>query len=334
MHGMRSTRFGLLAATLAISLATPSQAEPKLIYAVVFDNCDNTCRGFIDGIAEGGLDAEVLVRDFERDPSRLPDFVEEVRALDADLVVTYGTPATLGMAGTLADIGDPRFLQDIPVVFMVVADPFGANIAESFEGTGRANLAGTFNRAPEAVNIEVIRAYDRTFDTLGLLYNSDELNSVLKKEELEALAETMDFRLVAIEMAEGGALPDVADIPAAMAALRDEGVRWLYLGSSSFLRSNAEIFTASAVENGIAVVSPYEDLVREHDALLSVAADLYDVGKLAAGLALRILRDGTTPGDLPLAVATDFGYVVNMDVARRLDRFPPIEFIQVAQIVN
>jgi putative ABC transport system substrate-binding protein len=324
----------LLAAALLAGLAAPIQAEQKLIYGVFFDGCDNTCHGFIDGLKEGGLDAEVLVRDFHRDASLLPSFVEEARTLQPDLVVTYGTPATLGMAGTLDDVGNPSVLQDIPVVFMVVADPFGANIARDFDGTGRSNVAGTFNRAPESVNIEVIRAYDPSFDTLGLLYNSDELNSALKEKELEELAETMDFRLVAIEMAPEGGAPDPARIPEAMAELRAQGVRWLYLGSSSFLRSNGEAFTEAAVENGIAVVSPYEDLVREHHALLSIAADLYDVGKLAAGQALRILRDGATPGDLPIVSATDFGYVVNMEVARRLDRFPPIEFMQVAQTVN
>jgi putative ABC transport system substrate-binding protein len=88
------------------------------------------------------------------------------------------------------------------------------------------------------------------------------------------------------------------------------------------------------VENGIAVVSPYEPLVRKYQALLSIAARLEDVGRLAAQQALRILRDGATPGDLPIVRATDFAYVVNMDVAKKLNRFPPFAFLQVAEAVN
>jgi putative ABC transport system substrate-binding protein len=88
------------------------------------------------------------------------------------------------------------------------------------------------------------------------------------------------------------------------------------------------------VENGIAVVSPYEELVREHQALLSIAARPEDVGRLAAQQALKILRDGATPGDLPIVRATDFAYVVNMEVARKLGRFPPFAFLQVAEAVN
>ena len=111
-------------------------------------------------------------------------------------------------------------------------------------------------------------------------------------------------------------------------------MRWLYLGSSSFLNSNGDFFTRQAVEHGIAVVSPYEPLVRENQALLSIAARLEDVGRLAAEQALRILRDGAMPGDLPIVRATDFAYVVNMDVAKRLNRFPPFAFLQVAEAVN
>ena len=321
-------------ALVATALATPALAQPKQIFGVFFDVCDPICQGFSEAIEESGFDAAVLINDYHLDKTLLPGLVEQARALPADLVVTNGTNATLGVAGTLDDIGDPRFIQDIPVVFTNVANPFSARIARDFDGTGRSNVAGTFNRPPESVNIEVIRAYDPSFDTLGLLYNSDEANSVIKKDELVALSQEMGFRLVAIEMAPGGSRPDPNAIAPALANLRAEGVRWLNVGSSSFLQINGDVFTTAAIENGIAVVSPYERLVRESHALLSIAADLYDVGKLAAEQALRILRDGEGPGDLPIAVAMDFGYVVNMDVARRLDRFPPIEFMQVAETVN
>ena len=214
-------------------------------------------------------------------------------------------------------------------------DPFGTRIAESFERSGRANVAGTFNRAPEAVNVEVIRQYDPDFDTLGLLYNANEENSRIKRDELSALAPQLGVRLVAIEIDPGNpGMPDLALIPVRMAELRAAGVDWLYVGSSSFINQNGAAFTAAAVENGIAIVSPYENLVRDNQALLSIAARGEDIGRLAADQALRILRDGATPGDLPIVRATDFAYVVNMEVARKLGRFPPFAFLQVAEAVG
>lgn len=253
----------------------------------------------------------------------------------ADLVLTWGTSVTLGILGTLDDVGKPRFLTEIPVVFTVVADPFGTRIAKSFEGSGRMNVTGTFNRVPESVNVEVIRQYDSAFKKLGLLYNRNEKNSVVKLEELSRLAPKLGVELIALEIDPGNSgVPDVANIPLRMTELKEKGVRWLYLGSSSFLDKNREVFTSSAVENGIAVVSPYERLVRTSHALLSVAARYQDVGRLAAQQALKILRDGKIPGELPIVRATDFAYVINMEVAKKLGRFPPFAFLQIAEAVK
>ncbi|MCU9850519.1 ABC transporter substrate-binding protein [Defluviimonas sp. WL0024] len=321
--------------TLIFSSTFEAAAETKTILGVWYEGCEHLCEGLKDAIAESGFDAQVRSVDIAQDKSLLRGVVETARNDHVDLVVTFGTSVTLGIIGTLDEVGDPRFLDDIPVVFTVVADPFGTRIAESFERSGRENVAGTFNRVPEAVNIEIIRQYDPSFKKLGLLYHANERNSVIKKEELETLLPDLGIEFVALELDPGNpGVPDPALIPDRMAEFRELGVRWMYLGSSSFLRFNGDLYTSSAVENGIAIVSPYESLVRENRALLSIAARYYDVGKLAADQALAILRDGAVPGDLPILRASDFAYVVNMDVARDLNRIPPFAFLQIADIVS
>ena len=328
--------FRLIGAALlaVVTVGPPAAAETKHIMGVFFRGCEEACEGFRAAIAESEEDIEVIIRDIAQDRSLLPGLVQEARALEVDLVLTWGTSVTLGIVGPLDSVHDPRFLNDIPVVFTVVADPFGARVAEGFEGSGRKNLTGTFNRVPEAVNIEVIRQYDPSFTKLGLIYNSNEENSLIKFHELSELAPTLDVELVAVEISgKGSAPPEPSAIPGAVHSLSEQGVRWMYLGSSSFLRQNGGLYTASAVEADIGVVSPYEGLVRDAAALLSVAARYEDVGRLAATQALRILRDGVGPGDLPIARMTDFAYVVNIDVAKALDRYPPFAFLQIAETV-
>lgn len=82
------------------------------------------------------------------------------------------------------------------------------------------------------------------------------------------------------------------------------------------------------------MLSPYERLVRDSQALISVAARYYDVGRLAASQADKILLGGTTPGDLPVARMTDFAFVINMTVAKKLKIFPSIELFQIAETTN
>lgn len=312
-----------------------AQAAKKVIFVFTWRGCEEACKGFQDYIAEKKIDAEIIVRDAGRDKSKIPGFLEEARSKKADLIVSWGTSVTLGTAGRLDDVSNPRFNHDIPHVFMIVADPVGARIVKSLDHTGRKNVTGTFNRVPETVNINTIRSYMPKFKTLGLLYNKNEKNSVLKHAEISKLATKMNFNLVALEMPMGpDGKPQKEDIPVKMAELKKNGVDFIYLGSSSFLDANREEFTGSAVENGIPVLSPYERLVRNSHALLSISARYTEVGKLAGLQAEKILVQGKSPGDIPVLRMTKFAYVVNMEVAKKLNLFPPVAVLEFAETVK
>lgn len=322
------------ACLLICGVTADSQAQDRVMM-VTWRGCEEACRGFQDYLAERNVPAEIIIRDAEQDESVLPSILAEARAGKIDLIVTWGTTVSTGIAGTLATIDDDAFNHEIPQVFMIVADPVGAGLIGSLDATGRPNLTGTYNRVPEQVNIETIRSYYPAFGHLGLLYNGDEENSVLKRDELEALADAMGFRFTALELptAESGG-PRIEDFPAKLAELKEAGVDFVYLGSSSFLQKHGDAFTSAAVDAGLPVLSPYESLARKSHALLSVAASYYEVGRLAGGQAEKILSDGASPGDLPVARMQNFAVVINLDAAKRLNMFPPIGLLQVAETVN
>lgn len=329
---------GIVAAVVFAAVFGVDRAEAagkKLVYMAVWIGCEDVCRGFQDYIAESGIDAEVVVRNADRDKSKLPGFVEEARALEADLVVTWGTSVTLGIAGTLADQDDPRFLRDIPLVFTVVADPVGSNIIASYESTGRPNVTGTRNRVPESVNIKSIRRYMPNFRRLGILYNPAEKNSVLKVEEVRGLTGRLDFELEAVALDIGAdGQPDPASIGPKLTELKSRGAEFVYLGSSTFLEKNGDEFTAEAVKAGLPVLSPYEHLVHDAQALMSIAARDYDVGILAGQQAAKILVEGRSPGELPVISIDQYAYTVNMRVAKQLNLLPSVEFLQIVEIVE
>ena len=320
---------------LTVCLVTSAFAAQYKIMVATWRGCEEACQGFQDYLTEHGVDAEFILRDASQKKEALPGFLAEARAARVDLIVTWGTSVTRGIAGTQAELGDPTYNHDLPDVFMIVADPVGSGIVESLDRTGRPNVTGTYNRVPEEVNIETIRAYLSSFKRLGLLYNTNEKNSVLKRDEVAALTGPMGFELTALELPLGNdGKPQVEGIAPKMAELKAAGVDFLYLGSSSFLQDNRDAVTGAAVENGIPVLSPYERLVRESQALISVAPRYYDVGRLAGEQAEKILVGGITPGDLPVMRMTNFAVVINMGVARKLKLFPPIDLLQVAETVN
>lgn len=328
-------RVVLVLTVMAGAIGPVEAAQDKVVYLALWRGCEEACSAFKSFVAQSGMPVRIVERNADRDKGRLPGFVEEARALDADLVVTWGTSVTRGMAGTLKQASDQHYLNERPVLFMIVADPVSSGIVESYERTGRRNVTGTRNRVPEPVNIKVIRSYLPDFHRLGMVFNGSERNSVLKVEEMRNLGARLGFEVVSVEVgrnAEGKPAPEA--IPAAVKALRDQKVDFVYVGSSSFLQKNRDVFTGAALEQGLPVLSPYESMVEKSHALLSVAARYADVGRLAGEQARRILVDGQTPGDLPVIGVEKFAYVINMETARKLKLAPPLEVLEIAETVH
>jgi putative ABC transport system substrate-binding protein len=88
------------------------------------------------------------------------------------------------------------------------------------------------------------------------------------------------------------------------------------------------------VEKGLPILSPYEHLVTDSQALMSVAARDYDVGRLAGEQVARILEKSDKPGDFPVLAMQKFAYLVNMKVAKKLNLYPPVEFLQFVEKVE
>ena len=333
------SRVVALALGLACLCAGPvlAQAEPAdesfEVVMVTWRGCEEACQGFWDYLEAVGVDVSATILDADQDRELLPVFVEQIRQQSPDLVVTWGTSVTLGIAGTLEPGPDPR-VEDVPIVFMIVADPVGAGIIEGGNLSGREQVTGTYNRVPEAVQMRVLADY-LPFERLGLIYNDDELNAVLKADEVRRVAVDQGYEVVARVLAmDGEGAPLVEDIPRAVAEVASAGVDLIYLGSSSFLLANADVFTQAALEHGLPVATAYEAMVRDSHALVALGSAYYNVGQLAGFQAERILRDGLSPGELEVVGLDRFSVVVNMDAARELELYPPMLLLRVAEVVS
>lgn len=327
-------RAALLLLVGAPAMAEYSARDPARVHMVTFRGCEEACTGFRDYFADRDLPVEVTVTDIARDRGRLPAIREALIAEAPDLVVTWGTSVSTGLMGTIADHGEGTALGDIPVLFMIVADPLNADLIAGPERSGRPTVAGVMNRVPEAAQMNIMFEYLRP-ERLGVLISTDEANSISNTAKVARLAGELGFDLTTATYTAGAdGAPDPAEIPAKVAELAAAGVDALYVGSSSFNLAHAEAFTAAALAEGLPVFSAYEKMVTGADALMSVANSYANVGKLAATQAARILLEGERPGDLPIATLDRFSILINMRVARALDVYPPIQLIGIAEIVE
>jgi putative ABC transport system substrate-binding protein len=333
---MTSWKLGAAAFTAWLGAVSGVVAEDAARVAIVtWRGCEEACRGFQDYLNQTGHMLEFTILDAAQDKASLPGILADIRAAGADLILTWGTTASIGIGGTLdsQDAADPN--GDIPQVFTIVADPVGSGIVRSLDDTGRPNITGTYNRMPETVTLQTIRSFLPTVSHVGLLFNADEKNSVVKRDEVAALASAqgLKFTALAIALGEDGK-PSPADIRPKMAALKDAGVEFVYVGSSSFLQAHAGALGEAAIAEKLPVLSPYEDMVRDGAALISVAARYYDVGRLAGEQAAKILFERASPGDLPVLRMTDFAVTINMSVADAIGAYPPMGLLQIAEIVE
>ena len=310
------------------------KADPFHIYMAVWRGCEDACKGFQDYFRDYKIPAKFTIRDAGRDKEKLPGFVQEARALKADLVVTWGTTVTRIMLGPWDNPDPEKHLVKIPAVFMLVADPIGAKVVRDFESSGRPNVTGTRNRAPTAVQFKALQSY-KSFKRLGLIYNTNELNARLNAEQVRQTAKEMGLDLIEVQLPlgeDGKPSPDVID--AAVKEVADRKAEFLYMGSSSFLTKFSEQFTAAALKYNLPVAAGTEVPVTNGGALMAIASRYYNVGHLAADQARRVLVDNDAPEKIRIRRLRHFSFIINMETAHRLKLYPPMEILRYAEVIK
>ena len=99
---------------LIVCLYSSAVAAEFNIMIVSWRGCEEACQGFQDYLVEHGVDGEFLVRDAQQKSEPLPEFLAEARAKKVDLILTWGTSVTRGIAGTLSELAKPNLNHDIP----------------------------------------------------------------------------------------------------------------------------------------------------------------------------------------------------------------------------
>jgi len=319
----------------------PSQAAmatgkpgPFHIYMAVWRGCEDACKGFQDYFRDNKIPATVTVRDAGRDKAKLAGFVQEARGLEADLVVTWGTSVTRIMLGPWDKPDPAKHVTKIPAVFMIVADPIGAKVVRDYESSGRANVTGTRNRAPTAVQFKALQSY-KTFKRLGLIYNTNELNARLNAAQVRKTAGEMGLDLIEVKLPlgeDGKPSPDA--IEAAVKEVADKKAEFLYMGSSSFLTKFRKPFTDAAIKYKLPVTAGTEVPVTKAGALMAIASRYYNVGQLAADQARRVLVDKVAPEKIRIQRLRHFSFIINMETAHKLKLYPPMEILRYAEVIK
>jgi putative ABC transport system substrate-binding protein len=326
----------LAAAALGIALAADAAAQapkPFRIYAITFRGQTDVEKGFVDYFAARRIPVDITFRDLNRDASRMPGFIEEIRRTRPDLVYTWGTSVTLGVVGT-HDAADPaKHVTDIPVVFTLVAAPVLARIVPDL-ASSRRNVTGVFHVAPTDAQIRAMASY-RPVRTIGMLYTPTEQNSVVVVDEVRQVSKKLGFKVVARPFRLDAAGKVTSEGAAEMIReMKQQAVDWLYLPPDSFLGTQAKnVIIPAAMRNALPTFASTEQLM-ETGALTGLVSRYHSIGQFTAYKAEQILVRRTAPARIPVETLTRFSLQVRMDVAGALGLPPPLPMFNYAELLS
>ena len=248
-----------------------------------------------------GRNITIEARWADGNAARLPRLARELVELNVDVICTATTPATLAAKQATATI---------PIVFGRAAFPERTGLVASLARPG-GNLTGVAFIGPEyGKRLELLREVSAKVSRVALLYNDQNIASVLALNETQAWAKTLRVTIEPVGVHDRASLGPAFDA--------------ISRGNPDALMTTADAVLASyrtpIVEfaNGRRLLSMYGD--RSYvvaGGLMFYGTSLTDMWRHAASYVDRILK-GARPGELPVEQPTKFELVINTKAAKSI----------------
>ena len=243
---------------------------------------DAATQGFIDALNEA-LPGQVTFdnQNASGDIPMCSTIVNQFVASEVDLILANATPALQAAATATADI---------PILGTSVTD-----YADTFAGSIPANVSGTSDAVPfdEQAQMMIDTLKLVAGDQVGVLYCSDESNSLIQYEAVKALFEEKGIEVKAYTFSE---TTELQALVTSMAA----NVKAVYIPSDNTVAQNDTIVGTICSEQKVPVYTSYGGAV----CYASLAISYYDLGYETGVMAAQILLGQKTPADIAVKTLT------------------------------
>lgn len=242
---------------------------------------DDAREGFIEGLKEMGIDAEIVYQNAQGDiPTSLAisqGFVKD----NVDLIYAIATPAAQS---------SKQATSEIPILFSAVTDPVEADLVDSIENPG-GNITGTSDASPMEEQLASFQKLDPSIKKIGILFNTSESNSDVQIQMAKSIAPELGLEIVAV------GISNINDIPQAMDSIIKD-VDAIYTITDNMVASAIAIVADKANAAKMITVGAEGSHV-EGGILLSDGISYFGLGKQTAAMAKSILIDKKSPADIP-----------------------------------
>jgi len=298
---LRALTVGLLAAPLAVE-AQPSTTIPRiglLADATLWEFLRLELRdlGYVEGKSIALEERSSQGRD-----ERFPDLASDLVRLNANIIVTWGTPATLAAK---------RATATIPIVMASAGDPVRSGLVSSLAHPG-GNVTGLTVLGPglAAKRLELLKDAVPNMSRVAFLWNPANPDQKSSFDEVQAASRALGVTLHSVEARTR------EELEQALAAMKQSRPSALLMTADGVHHRYIGRIVSFTLETRLPTMHQLKEAV-DRGGLMSYGASLPDLGRRAAHYVDKILK-GAKPADLPVEQPTKFELVINLKTAKAL----------------
>ncbi len=251
---------------------------------MVHESLDQATQGFVDALT---AEMEAAGKKVEFDTQVAGDsglcttVINTFTAKKVDLIMANATPALSAAANATTSI---------PVLGTSVTD-----YNDTFAGSIPANVSGTSDAVPfdEQAKMMIDTLGLVAGDVVGVLYCTNESNSVIQYNAVKALFEAEGIVVEAYTFSE---TTELQALTPSMAA----EVKAVYIPSDNTVAANDAIVGTICTEQNVPVYTSYGGAI----CYASLSISYYDLGAETGKMAAQILLEGKSPADIAIATLT------------------------------
>ncbi len=293
------------------------QAKGKFVAVIITGNLpryQQAHQAFLDVLEAAGWTEDritVYVQLPNPDPLSWANSIRKAVGIDADLIVTYGAPASLAAR---------KEARNLPLLFAEVYDPVGLGLAKYLNPPGTA-IGGASNKTPIET---LLRTFEEIYPgkTLGALYSEADAGSVLQVADLEKAAGHFGIKVLKFNVSSPR---DVSAACSELVARSDS----LFVADSTVLQLQAGEIVAAAARRRIPIISQIPGL-GDRGGLVTLEADPREQGELVGAQALQVLNGDHRDMALPVRTPKKVELVINLRVAKEMNLTVPFQTLSMA----
>lgn len=236
-------------------------------------------------------------------PDLATAYAVEVAALAPDLVLANGTQVVAALQ---------KVTRDIPIVFVVVADPVGAGFVKEFSRPA-GNITGfsTFESQIGGKWLELLKEASPSLKSVAVIWDPSFQAFAKVWSAIENSAPKMNVEARSVSLRDPA--DDIEPILSKFARELEGGV--IVLPTPANAAARERIFSLVA-RYRLPAVYPFRYYATD-GGLMSYGFDTVDLYRRSASYVDRILK-GEKPADLPVQMPTKYELVINLKTAKKL----------------